>query len=96
MGNYPSGTFSSPGLKARKTEFYYVKVPNYSDRFNLDKIIATESGSQVLEPDLAKQKETMLKNSPEKTESQPELDLEKTGGTKRKLNTLFKVFVPFI
>ena len=91
MGNYPSGSFSSPGLKPRKTEFYYTKTPHYNEQHNLDKIIASETGSQIVEPDLRREKEKVHDTLLETQENRPELDLEKAGGSKRKLNTLFKV-----
>ena len=85
IGNYPGGKVIAPGLKPRKSQFYY-EVTN--DR-NLDKILSSEAVPQILDSNLKAQKKESEKLS--QNNLQPTVDLEQSGESKRKFEALFKV-----
>ena len=93
IGHYPGGKTTTPGLKPRKNQYYYEYIQESPNSQNVDKIVSSELMPQLIDPEL-KQKEQATKKLSE-SEGQPIIDLEQTGGVKRKMDALFKVLIIF-
>ena len=91
IGNYPGGRIVAPGLKPRRTQFYYEIVKENVNNPNFDKILKSESNNPVIETNLEKERKKITEQSTQSNESQPINDLAMSGGSKRKFHTLFKV-----
>ena len=88
VGNYPSSSIQPPGLKPRKDDFYYQNISICLDKNNLDKISDSEQSDQIVTNNPSES----VNCKDNSNQLVPTFDTSTcVGGTKRKLENLFRV-----